>query len=116
MLSENKRGGRRVQRAYNESRSYTRQEDPDEEFLRSILPTTKVTDEQRHKEAFSRAKEMESTRDAETATLGTAFIRDADKANAFPKLSRYEAALERGLYKALHKLQRLQPGSPPSSW
>ena len=46
--------------------------------------------------------------DAETATLGKAFIRDADKANAFPKLSRYEAALERSLYKALHELQRLQ--------
>jgi hypothetical protein len=36
------------------------------------------------------------------------FIRDANGANAFSKLSRYETATERSLYKALHELQRLQ--------
>ncbi len=52
---------------------------------------------------------MEGVRDAELATLGKAFIRDANQANAFSnKRSRYEAALERSLYKALHELQRLQ--------
>jgi hypothetical protein len=40
--------------------------------------------------------------------LGMAFIRDANGANAFSKLSRYETTLDRGLYKALHELQRLQ--------
>ena len=47
--------------------------------------------------------------DAETPTLGLTFIRDANGANAFSKLSRYEAAIERSLYKALHELQRLKP-------
>jgi hypothetical protein len=42
--------------------------------------------------------------------LGRTFIRDADGANAFSKLSRYETAIERSLYKALHELQRLQAG------
>jgi hypothetical protein len=42
--------------------------------------------------------------------LGLSFIRDADGANAFSKLSRYETAIERSLYKALHELQRLQAG------
>ncbi len=51
---------------------------------------------------------MESVRDAELATLGRTFIRDANKANAFSKLSRYETTIERSLYKALHELQRLQ--------
>jgi hypothetical protein len=97
-----------TRRAYQEAQSYTRQESPNKELLRSRLPTTKITDEQRYKEALSKAKEMERMRDAETATLGKAFIRDADKANAFSKLSRYEATLERSLYKALHELQRLQ--------
>jgi hypothetical protein len=46
--------------------------------------------------------------DAENTALGRTFARDADKANAFSKLSRYETTIERGLYKALHKLQRLQ--------
>jgi hypothetical protein len=51
---------------------------------------------------------METKRDAETATLGRTFIRDADKANAFSNLSRYETAIKRSIYKALHELQRLQ--------
>jgi hypothetical protein len=46
--------------------------------------------------------------DLDTSTLGLAFIRDANSANAFSKLSRYETTMERGLYKALHELQRLQ--------
>jgi hypothetical protein len=42
---------------------------------------------------------------SETAALGLGFI---SYANAFSKLSRYESAIERSLYKALHELQRLQ--------
>ena len=40
--------------------------------------------------------------------LGLSFVRDANQANAFSKLSRYETTIERSLYKALHELQRLQ--------
>jgi hypothetical protein len=40
--------------------------------------------------------------------LGLAFIRDGNGADAFSKLSRYEAGIERGIYRALHELQRLQ--------
>jgi hypothetical protein len=43
-----------------------------------------------------------------TSMVGLSFIRDANSANAFSKLSRYETAIERSLYKALHELQRLQ--------
>ena len=49
--------------------------------------------------------------------LGTAFIREGR--NGFSNLSRYETAIERGLYRALHELQRLQavrtinPTQPP---
>jgi hypothetical protein len=53
---------------------------------------------------------MESMRDAETATLGRTFIRDAEEVNAFSKLSRYETAIERSLSEAPHELQRLQAG------
>ena len=67
-----------------------------------------ITDEKGHKEALSRVRRMRSEQEDETATLGRTFVRDADKANAFSKLSRYEAAIERSLYKALHELQRLQ--------
>jgi hypothetical protein len=46
--------------------------------------------------------------ETDTATLGLSFIRDANGPNAFSKLFRYETAIERSLYKALHELQRLQ--------
>ena len=41
-------------------------------------------------------------------SLGLAFIRDGHGANAFSKLSRYEASSERSFYRALHELQRVQ--------
>lgn len=41
-------------------------------------------------------------------TAGMAFIRDGNGANAFSKLSRYEAGIERSLYRAFHEVQRLQ--------
>lgn len=40
--------------------------------------------------------------------LGKAFIRDANNSGAIEKLARYEAALERSLYRALHELERLR--------
>ena len=46
--------------------------------------------------------------DSDASMLGLSFIRDGNGANAYSKLSRYEAAIERSLYKALHELQRLQ--------
>lgn len=48
-------------------------------------------------------------RESETAMLGAAFIQDACwNTNAFTKLIRYEAAIERSLHRNLHELQRLQ--------
>jgi hypothetical protein len=61
----------------------------------------------------------ERVRNPDTSTLGLAFRRDANTANAFSKLSRYETTMEQDLYKALHELQRLQAargaarGTPP---
>jgi hypothetical protein len=76
--------------------------------LDTLGPPEKITDEQKHEEALAKAQEMKTKQDAETATLGRTFIRDAVQANAFSKLSRYETAIWRSLYKALHELQRLQ--------
>jgi hypothetical protein len=41
-------------------------------------------------------------------SVGLAFIRDARSVDTFSKLARYETTIERGLYRALHELQRLQ--------
>jgi hypothetical protein len=40
--------------------------------------------------------------------VGYAFVSTSVNGDSFSKLSRYEAAIERGLYRALHELQRLQ--------
>ena len=44
----------------------------------------------------------------ERGDVGLAFIKDGNGADAFSKLSRYESAIERSMYRALHELQRLQ--------
>ena len=41
-------------------------------------------------------------------TMGAAFSRDFANHDTYGKLIRYEASIERGIYKALHELQRLQ--------
>ena len=71
-------------------------------------PDTYVSDMESYQEAVARAQERAKMQSTETAILGRTFMRDADKGNAFSKLSRYETTIERSLYKALHELQRLQ--------
>jgi hypothetical protein len=70
--------------------------------------STTEADRQKRQEVLSKAEEMKAQQDTETATLGRTFIRDPNEANAFSKLSRYETAIEWGLYRALHELQHLQ--------
>ena len=41
-------------------------------------------------------------------SLETRFIQDCHSSQSFLKLSRYEVAIERGLYRVLHELERLQ--------
>jgi len=99
--------GELTKRAEQEAEPYTRTETPDDEFL-ALFSITIITDKEKHREAMDKVRELESIRDAETATLEQSFIRDAKGANAFSKLSRYQTAIERSLYRALHELQRFQ--------
>jgi hypothetical protein len=93
-------------RAHSEARSYLQY--PYKDHIEQMSNTPIITDAQKYDAALSKAEEMKAEQDTETATLGGTFIRDADKANAFSKLSRYETTIERSLYRALHELQRLQ--------
>ncbi len=100
--------GELAKRAYDKADISEWLESENDDRPGSILPTSVMKAVQKQREAVSKAKELEAIRDSETGTLGQSFIQDADGANAFSKLSRYEAAIERSLYKALHELQRLQ--------
>ncbi len=95
-----------AERAQQEARTYE-----GDKRLSDILEKANdfmPTDKKKREEALSRVRELKAKQGTETAALGGTFIRDADGANAFSKLSRYEAAIEQSLYKALHELQRLQ--------
>ncbi len=78
-----------------------------------------VTDETRHDRAKTRLDKAQRLIQEEAGSLGAAFRNDAIHADAISKLSRYEAAIARSLYRALHELQRVQgarqDGRPPPS-
>jgi hypothetical protein len=63
---------------------------------------------ERCENALEVKREAENALHEEPALQGRAYIGDAANADAFSKLSRYETSLERGLFRALHELQRLQ--------
>jgi hypothetical protein len=103
------RYGALAEQAEREARTYeSHYVDP--EIFADALATVDVapTDKQKHQEALSRARQFRDEQKSGEATLGRTFTRDAENANAFSKLSRYETTIERGLYRALHELQRLQ--------
>ena len=93
-----------AERAEREAHGY---ESEDDKRLLKDLETT-ITDEKKHEEALERVRRMRGEQEDETATLGRTFARDADRANAFSKLSRYETPIQRALYRALHELERRQ--------
>ena len=95
-----------AERAKHEAQTYVRTETSWDDLI--DIGTTTITDKRKHREALERAEEMRVKQNAEAATLGRTFARDADKANAFSKLSRYETTIERQLYRALHELDRRQ--------
>lgn len=57
-----------------------------------------------HKGSPDKEREQED----ENFTLGRPFARDANRADAFSKLSRYKTAIELLLYRAVHELERRQ--------
>jgi hypothetical protein len=68
----------------------------------------KVIDEEAYRQALERARAAEGVRDGDLGLLGAAFARDASTTNAFTKLSRYEAEIERSLHRSLSALQQMQ--------
>ena len=94
------------QQAQQEARSYE-QYAKLTELLRQLNWEIPDEGKQKHQEALSRAQAMKGQARHTNCLAWQNLIRGTDKANAFSKLSRYETAIERSLYKALHELQRL---------
>ncbi len=106
-------GGILVERAQQNVRTYER--DP----MYDPFDEPKVTDKEKHEAAVAGVQEAMARQEEATETLGLAFIRDSQGSDAFSKLARYDAMLERSLFRALHELERLQaaraghPVTPP---
>lgn len=86
-----------------------------------ILVERIIANTWRLKRALQVEKEMiESDQDSNilgARNLGGAFSSDFNNADTYGKFIRYEASIERGIYKALHELQRIQAarlGEKPS--
>ena len=96
-----------LDRAQEEARRY---EEIEDEFALASLTELHVhiTDEERHGQAIARVEKAARLLQEESLALGVAFKQDAKYAGAISKLSGYEAAIERSLYRALHELQRVQ--------
>jgi hypothetical protein len=69
---------------------------------------TVTTDEAEHAKAGQALEEVRHERDRQEVFLGRSFHADATDSDAFGKLARYETAIDRGFYRTLHELQRLQ--------
>jgi len=94
-----------LDRARKEVRRYEEFED---EFAFEDSIEAQITDEKRHNHAIARVDKAARLLQEEALIPGIAFKEDAKYAGAISKLSRYEAAIERSLYRALHELQRVQ--------
>lgn len=109
-------GGILVERARREVQSHERSALA---ALAENMDRPMITNEEAHRAALASFREPMPRQEQEVPTIGLAFVRDADGPDALSKLSRYETTIERGLYRALHELQRVQaaraggPVAPP---
>jgi hypothetical protein len=71
---------------------------------------TTITDEAAHENVSRELSAAKFEQEREEVLVGRAFNSDTQNGDTFSTLSRYETAIERSLYKALHEFQRLQSG------
>ena len=77
-----------------------------EKPLHEPMTLKAITDKQQHAAAERLVDNAETARDNETIAI--AFTNAMKRDDILAKLSRYEVAIERSLYRALHELRRLQ--------
>lgn len=91
-------------RAEAEARQFTRVTD----FFEPLEPKIEILNAEEHAFALREAKEAELGTHTPKATLGQSFVHDSSDSTSLSKLSRYEAAIERSLYRSLHELRDCQ--------
>ena len=76
--------------------------------LRGETETERMINQKKHDKAMACASKAKQLLRREAQGSGAAFRRDAVYANALSKLSRYETAIERSLFRALHLFEQVQ--------
>jgi hypothetical protein len=71
-----------------------------------------IRDQASYDRAMEEFRSAESERDRAELSLGCAFDADAKDGETFGKLSRYETAIERFLFRSLHELRQVQERRP----
>lgn len=73
-----------------------------------FLGERQITDRPKWELANESVEQASAELRSEHVRLARAFLKDAEKADAFTKLSRYEIAIQRTMNRAQHELERLQ--------
>lgn len=69
---------------------------------------SEILDQENYDREMRQADKFKSLRQSQGPTLGLAFVRTINGADALSKLNRYHVTIERSFYLALHELQRVQ--------
>lgn len=77
-------------------------------FFEPLESKVEILNAEEHAFALEEAKEAELGSYTPEATLGQSFVRDSSGSDSLSKLSRYEAAIERSLHRALQILRACQ--------
>jgi hypothetical protein len=90
----------------------------DKEYEKLLLkgldfPGNTIVNKQAHYKAMKAAKKAKSLQEQELPTLGLAFLRDAEGANALSKVSRYEATISRAVYPYIAPCTSSNASKPP---
>lgn len=72
------------------------------DFSLNVVP---FDDEAKHEQLTAEAAKMTEVSESDQGLMGETYISQAE---TFQKLARYETSIERGLFRALHELERLQ--------
>ena len=100
--------GRYTLEATRAAREVGRYEEGALDRLDANLNDTVITNKTAWKKAQAELSAAHARRDADENLLGRAFREDAGGPDAFGKLARYEAGLERTLLRCLNEVRRLQ--------
>ena len=77
-------------------------------YFRGETETERMANQKKYDKAMARASKAKQHMRREAQGPGAAFRRDAGIFNALSKLSRYETAIERSLFRALHLFEQVQ--------